>query len=70
MDTPSDGISLCKENPPLIYALPVLVRGREIFCKLESTRGKIGSLRPAKAHERGKKYFYSGDVTNRKSISI
>ena len=51
---PSDGISLCKENPPLFYASPVLVRVRETFCKQGSTWGKLGSLRLTKVHDPGK----------------
>ena len=53
-NTPSDEISLCKENPPLIYASPVLGRVRETFCKLGSTRGMLGSLHLTKVHDPGK----------------
>ena len=53
-NTPSDGISLCKENPPLFYASPVLGRVRGTFCKQGLTWGKIGSLRLTKVHDPGK----------------
>ena len=48
---PSDGISLCEENPPLFYASPVLARTCEKYCNLEPTGGKIGSLHPTKVNE-------------------
>ena len=53
-NSPSDRISLCKENHPLFYESPVLGRVRGTFCKLESTWDKIGSLRPTKVHDPGK----------------
>ena len=53
-NTPSDGINLCKENPPLFYASPVPGRVRETSCKKGSTWGKIGSLRLTKVRDPGK----------------
>lgn len=53
-NTPSDRTSLCRENLPLFYVSLVLERVREIFCKPESTWGKIGSLRLTKVHDPGK----------------